>query len=142
MSLPLQTVGGILGAAAIAKSAVRQVGQAISFDQILNGPASNGESGSSLADLLSNLTAAIHDRLAAMGLAEIGSTANQLGELNVLSDGQILVNGDHPRAAEIEASLSSDRAISDIVTQIRVSGSPGPWTVDLTIGTRQGNIFK
>ncbi|TWU55821.1 hypothetical protein [Rubripirellula reticaptiva] len=138
MSLPLQSTGAIIGAAVLATKAVQQIGEVLSFDEVLNSPAVSQLTDNVVSDpkaILEKLTQAISDRLAEFGLG-----ANPPNQISVLANGTIQVNENHENAAKIEATLANDPAIASIVNELRSSSLPGPWSVDLTRTATQGNI--
>ncbi|WP_146456747.1 hypothetical protein [Rubripirellula tenax] len=136
MSLPLQSAGAIVGAAVLATKAVQQIGKSLGFDEVLAAEAS-ANAASSPEALIKELSQAIAERL-----DESGFGVNLPAKLDVTFDGEIQVAPNHPQAAQIESRLANDPKISTIVEKLRSSAGPGPWSVDLTKSSTQGNILE
>lgn len=138
MNLPIPTAALIRGATLLAGEVAQRVGQAIGFDEVLSGaePA--------------NLTALTDQLVQSAGakLAEAGIAVNQPLRLSVREDGGLRVEGDHPRAAEIEAILAMDDSLARQARDLAAAGGPQevllspPGPIGLTTTGHEANILK
>ncbi len=143
MSLPIPSTTLILGAAKFAQSVASRVGQAIGFEDVLHGvDAVDEDSASNVAALSDELVDAIRARLLQSGLIQTDGGLNQTLQLGVKQDGALRVEGDHPRAAEIEALLASNQQIVDTASKLAQSGGPSEISIDLTRPSVQANILE
>ena len=130
MSLPLQTIGAVAEAAKIAqgisRGVARGVSDAMGFHAVLSEPGS-ADDVQAAADLIEK----IRDRL-----AQLGVEVNQDLPIGISTNGQLQIEGEHPRAAEIESVLNSDEQISQLVGRLSASQQAS----GLTIAAAQGNI--
>ncbi len=142
MSLPIPSTTLILGAAKFAQGVASRVGQAIGFDDVLHGVDAVNEDGvgGDAAALSNELVDSVRTRLMQSGLIQTGGGPNQALQLSVKQDGTLRVEGDHPRAAEIEALLASNKQIADIASKLAQSGGPIEISIDLTSPSGQANI--
>ena len=135
-NLPFGSVAAIRGAAHLAQGAAHQLGQAFGFDEVLRSGGDVAGPAKSAQTLLAELTESIRRRLADV----VGMPANPAVQLSVHADGELTVDGNHPRAAQIEAVLSEDPKLRQTARQLRQAGGPGEVLVDLTSGGGQENI--
>lgn len=116
----------MVGAAKLAQGFAQGVSQAIGFHDVLSKP-----NPAETSDVLSQLTELIQQRL-----SDSGIQVNQELPIRITTDGKLRVDGDHPRAAEIESVLDADPQITLLASRLarlgKVSG--------LTIPIDQGNI--
>ena len=139
LSLPIPTAALIRGATILAGEVAQRVGQAIGFDEVLRSGA--GEV---------NVTALTDQLVQAVGakLAESGIAVNRPLRLSVQRDGTLRVEGDHPRAAEIEARLAFDDSLVRQTRELAAAGGPGeillgpPPPIGLTPTRLEANILK
>jgi hypothetical protein len=117
LSLPIPTVALIRGATSIASQVAHRVGQAIGFDDVLRG--GNSEPGVNVTALTDQLVQTVGAKLSESGIA-----VNRPLRLSVQGDGTLRVEGDHPRAAEIEALLASDESLAQQVRGLTAAGGP------------------
>lgn len=138
LSLPIPSTTLILGAAKLAHGVASRVGQAIGFEDVLHGGV---DSVGSVAGLTDQLADSIREHLNRSGLRPmVGGGPNQALQLSVKPDGTLIVEGDHPRAAEIEALLASSPSIVETATRLAQQGGPTQITIDLTSLSVQANI--
>ncbi len=126
MNLPISAAAAVIGAAKLAQGIAQGVSGAIGFHDVLSQP-SEAETG----EALQQLTEAIGQRLSGAGIE-----VNQELPIGVTDDGQLRVDSNHPRAAEIESLLNSDDQITAAARRIALSGSVSV----LTIPAGTGNI--
>ena len=144
----LGTLAAARTAVQVAQVAAQKIGDAIGFDEILQGASSGSPAiaeGESLADLQSQFT-----HLASETLSKRGISANPRVSLRVGNQGQIEVTGDHPQAAQIEAALAGNPDLSTLAKKVLASlgtslGTPEarmelPLPDDLTIPPSMMNI--
>ena len=150
LSFSLAHVALIRTAAQLATGVARGVGEAVGFDEILHrttaetpvdgvdGPPQGLSDGNglSIADLTRKLTETIRSELSkhAIGL-------NQPLALRVRQDRKLNVEGDHPRAAAIEAILNSLPEVLELAG--KVVGNAGVIEIpsDLTSKGEPENMF-
>ncbi len=130
MNLPISTIGAVAGAAKLAQEVAagisRGVSEAMGFHEVLKqGDTPDAET------LATELVQKIENRL-----SESGILVNQDLPIQVTDDGQLRIEIDHERAAEIESILKSDREIGEIAK--RLAGSES--ATGLTIRTDRANI--
>lgn len=111
----------------MATKVVNQASQAISdavnsdgpsFEATLHGSGEQADPKKVLAELVK----AIQDRLAKAGVP-LQAGANQEIEVRVTGNG-FRIDGNHPRAAEIEAQLNGDEQLLRLANQLQESGGP------------------
>lgn len=140
LSLPIPTALLIRGATSLASEVASRVGQAIGFDDVLQGGAASGANITALTD---QLVQAVNIQLSNSGIA-----VNQPLRLSVNVDGALRVEGEHPRAAEIEAILAFDESLARQARSLVAAGGPreilvGPATpIGLTPTGDQANILE
>ena len=127
LSLPISTAAAVVGAVKLAQGIAQGVSQAIGFHDVLSETSAGDAS-----DSLEQLTQSIQQRL-----SDSGIQVNQELPIRITEDGQLRVDGDHPRAAEIEAVLNSDRQITESAKRLTAPGSVS----GLTIPIDKGNIM-
>ncbi len=142
MSLPIPNAALIRGATRLAGDVASRVSQAIGFDEVLRGGSADPvEAGDFAGDQTSETT--LTDQLVKAVrslLHESGIATNQSLRLSVTEDGGMLVEENHPRAAEIEALLSQDRGLVETARRLYRS-SGGQSAIGLTIPSGPGNIM-
>jgi hypothetical protein len=117
LSLPIPTAALIRGATSFASDVASRVGQAIGFDDVLRGVnVDHGKNAQALAD---QLVQAVGTRL-----SDSGIDVNQPLRLSVMANGSLRVEGNHARAAEIEALLASDQALATAARKMLQAGGP------------------
>lgn len=117
MSLPIPTAALIRGATSFASDVANRVGQAIGFDDVLRGV--NVDQGKDVAAMTDSLVEAVETRLSQSGIV-----VNQPLRLSVMSNGTLRVEGNHARAAQIEALLASDETLSKTARNLIRAGGP------------------
>jgi hypothetical protein len=131
LSFPI-TPATIAGAAGAATQLARGISQSLNFDQVLRGGEAAAEanvdggdpSGPSPSSLLAETVEQVR-RL----LGQAGIESNPPVQLRVGNDGQLLVSGDHPRAAEIESVLAANERLGRFAGELQAAGGPQQFTV-------------
>ena len=142
LSFSLAHVALVRGAAQLATGVAGRVSQAIGFDDILHGTDAETAGGqatpvvASASELKGQLTDGIR-----LELAKRSINLNQPLELRVHQDGSLRVEGDHPRAAEIEALLNSDGDAVRLAGELAKATGSNQISIDLTSSGGPGNII-
>lgn len=132
-SLSIQSAALVFGATKLATGVARHVGKAIGFDEVLRSgnapvdPAGKPSAGTDIASATTRLTETVLQKLNEAGLGN-----NPPASLEITPDGRLQVVGDHPAAAEIEATLAEDPVVRAAVSGLVAAGATVPLAVDLT----------
>ena len=146
LNLPINAAT-IAGAANVASHVVSKLADAVGFDEILQDRSSETASASAAqhdgqadadasaspsgpAHWLDQIVDAIRQRL-----SHAGVSANSTLELNAQPDGRLRVDGDHPKAAAIEATLSADDGLRQRVAQYVQAGG----ATKISLGSNRNN---
>lgn len=121
MSLPISSIASIASAARLAQGIAGGVSQALGFHEVLADDSSAGS-----AELLGRLAKAMRDRLAD---AKIDPAEVPL--IRITAQGALRVEGQHPRAAEIESILNADQGVRSLAGQAAGSASADGLTLRL-----------
>ena len=134
MSFSLAHVALIRTAAQLATGVADRVSEAIGFDEILHQQPSEATGGGqtspavpSLGDRVRELADAIRSKLAKHAIE-----VNRGLRVIVQQDGRLGVGGDHPRVAEIESLLRSDRTIDRLAAVLADEAGQPEIAIDLT----------
>lgn len=150
MSLSIPHAVLIRAATRLAGDVANRIGQTIRFDDVLRGddvsaPLNPLETqpplekpsaaGRQSAGLREELTAAVQTRL-----SDSGIKAGETLQLSVTNEGRLSVEGNHPRAGEIESLLNSDPELVETARQWSRTAGHAEISIDLTIPTERENM--